>query len=469
MLNRHMRQLTSFLLAALLFALTAVAPVAAQSESPGTAVLLEIKGAIGPATSNYIVEGIEYASANEADLIILEMDTPGGLDSAMRDIIKAILSSPVPVVTFVSPSGSRAASAGTYILYASHIAAMAPATNLGAATPVQIGSPGSAEKPKPADLIKGDEEEKDESDSPPASGTAMEKKSINDAVAYIRGLASLRNRNADWAERAVREAESLSAEAAHEQNVIDLVAVSTTDLLEQINGRSVEVADQEIILATDGMTIERFEPDWRTRLLMIITDPNIAYMLLLAGIYGLLFEGYNPGAFVPGIVGAICLLLALFAFQVLPVNFAGLALIILGVTLIVAEAFMPSFGALGLGGIAAFVFGSVILIDSDVPGFQVSRALVGGIALTAATLLMGLVIFLMRSVRRPVVSGAEAMIGSVGKAIESFERSGTIFLNGEQWNARSQSRIEKGGSVRVIAMHGLELEIEPNDSTGEQQ
>jgi membrane-bound serine protease (ClpP class) len=468
MLIRHTRKLARLLLAGVLFALMAVAPVAAQSESPGTAVLLEIKGAIGPAMSDYIVEGIEHASAGGATLIIIEMDTPGGLDSAMRDMIKAILSSTVPVVTYVSPSGSRAASAGTYILYASHIAAMAPATNLGAATPVQIGSPGGAEKPKPADLLKDGAEDKDEPDSPPASGTAMEKKAINDAVAYIRGLATLRNRNADWAERAVREAESLSAEDAHEQNVIDVIAVSTTDLLTQINGRSVEVADQEKILVTDNMIIERFEPNWRTRVLMIITDPNIAYMLLLAGIYGLIFEGYNPGALVPGVVGAICLLLALFAFQVLPVNFAGLALIILGVTLIVAEAFMPSFGALGLGGIAAFVFGSVILIDSEVPGFQVSRALVGGIALAAATLLMGLVVFLMRNIRRPVVSGMEAMIGSIGKAIESFERSGPVFLNGERWNARSQSRIEKGGSVRVIAIHGLELEIEPNELTGEQ-
>jgi len=467
---------TPALLAAAAGALLAALGGLAQEEPAGGALLrMEIRGAIGPATSAYVLEGLEQARASNAALVLIEMDTPGGLDSAMREIIKGILSSAVPVVTWVYPSGSRAASAGTYILYASHVAAMAPATNLGAATPVSIGGggpplPGPAGTPKDdaKDPQSGDQDgpsTDDDADtkSAPAAGTAMEKKSVNDAVAYIRGLAELRGRNEDWAEQAVRQAESLSAEAALELNVIDLVAASREDLLAAIDGRVVKVGNEELTLATEGLVVEEFEADWRTKLLATITDPNVAYMLLLAGVYGLILEGYNPGALVPGIVGAICLLIALFAFQVLPVNYAGLGLILLGVILMIAEAFAPSFGALGLGGIVAFVIGSIILLDSDVPGFEISRILIGSVAAVAGSLLLGLMYFLVRSFRRPVVSGAEQMVGSTGEVLEDFLGAGQVFVHGERWQAHAQGELKRGDQVRVTGMRGLELEVERQD------
>ena len=446
------------------------------SATGATAVRLEVKGAIGPATGDYILSGIEYAEEIDAKLVILEMDTPGGLDTSMRDIIKGILGSDIPVVTYVSPSGSRAASAGTYILYASHVAAMAPATNLGAATPVQIGGDG----PAPQNPFSGEEKQEDDSagdesdadadsdadsaddaDAKPLPGTAMERKVTNDAVAYIRGLAALRDRNVEWAELAVREAVSLTAEDALEHNVIDIVAVSLPELMAGIDGWTVEVNGEEVEIESDGLLVENYEPNWRTKLLMVITDPNIAYLLMLIGIYGLILEGYNPGGFVPGIVGAICLLLALFAFQVLPVNYAGLALIALGVALMVAEVFAPSFGALGLGGIVAFVFGSVILLDSDVPGFSISRALIGSVAAVGGLLLLAMMTFLIRSRRRPVVSGAEGMLGEIAEVIETFDGRSTVFINGERWKANARQPLKKGDAVRVTGIHGLVLDVEP--------
>jgi membrane-bound serine protease (ClpP class) len=443
----------------------------APAAAGGVAVRLEIKGAIGPATSDHLQKGIAHAEDIGAGLVVVEMDTPGGLDSAMRDMIKAILNSDIPVAVYVSPSGSRAASAGTYLLYASHIAAMAPATNLGAATPVQIGggnepsSPFGA-PPKPAgeqdgEEAAGDGEEPAEPQALP--GTAMERKAVNDAVAYIRGLAELRGRNADWAEKAVREAASLSAEEALAQNVIDVIAESVDDLLNKIDGREVKVADQAQTLETAELDVETFEADWRTRLLATLTDPNVAYLLMLAGIYGLLFEGYNPGAIVPGVVGAICLLLALFAFQVLPVNYAGLALILLGVMLIIAEAFVPSFGALGLGGVAAFVFGSIILLDTDIPGMEIARSLIIGVALVASSLLLALVYVLMRMRRRHPVSGAESMLGEIAEALEDFEQHGQVFIHGERWSAYSTVPIRKGERVRVAKIDGLRLDVVPAD------
>jgi membrane-bound serine protease (ClpP class) len=445
---------------------TAVPDSSAAMDEPapqnsGTAVRLELKGAIGPATSDYIVKGIVYAAETNADIILIEMDTPGGLDSAMRDIIKAILKSDIPVVTYVSPSGSRAASAGTYILYASHIAAMAPATNLGAATPVQIGGQEKPSMPGAGSEEKADDADSEQAKNGPTGSTAMERKSINDSVAYIRGLANLRGRNADWAESAVREAVSLSAHEAKEQNVVDVVADTVDDLFRMIDGRTVKVGNTDREISTTDITVENFEADWRTRLLAVITDPNIAYMLMLAGIYGLLFEGYNPGAIVPGVVGAICLLLALFAFQVLPVNYAGLALILLGVMLIIAEAFVPSFGALGLGGVAAFVFGSIILLDTDVPGMAIARSFIVGIALTASSLLLIMVYALMKLRRRPAVSGTESMLGKAAEVLEDFEKSGVVFINGERWNARTTDAVKRGDKVRVAKINGLVLEVTP--------
>jgi membrane-bound serine protease (ClpP class) len=463
---------TPFHLHRLILILTAgyLLTVSCTAAAAGTALRLDVKGGIGPATRDYVLNGIEYAQETGAEVVILEMDTPGGLDSAMRDIIKGILASSVPVVTYVSPSGSRAASAGTYILYASHVAAMAPATTLGAATPVQIGG-GAPSPPIPGDeQDDGADQTADdidtdplEDDSPRLSGTAMERKAVNDAAAYIRGLAELRSRNAEWAERAVREAVSLTAEAALEKNVIDIIAVNVPELMEGINGMPVTLGNKAVDISTDNLMVENYEPDWRTRLLMVITDPNIAYLLMLVGVYGLMLEGYNPGAFVPGIVGAICLLLALFAFQVLPVNYAGLGLIALGIALMIAEAFAPSFGALGLGGIAAFVFGSVILMDTDVPGFTISRALIATVATVGGVLLLALVLFLIRSRRRRVTSGAAGMLGEAAEVLENFSTTGAVLVRGERWQAKTSRPVAKGQVVRVTDFNGLVLKVEPQD------
>ena len=474
---------------------------AGSSTGGGTVTLLQIQGAIGPATADFITRSIEMAEESNATLIVLEMDTPGGLDTSMREIIQGILASSVPVATYVWPQGARAASAGTYILYASHIAAMAPATNLGAATPVAIGAPAPASPTDPADEAQGEDEADEDTDASgdedeeadgddaddadaeetaaddtedgtsepsdliPAPATATERKAINDAVAYIRSLAELRGRNADWAEDAVRAAESLSSLDALEMNVIDLVADDLSDLLQQLDGWEVEINGRSFELDTTGLIYERIEPDWRTRLLEVISNPTVAYMLMLLGIYGLIFEGYNPGAIVPGVVGAISLLLALFAFQVLPINYAGLALIALGVILMVSEFLVPSFGALGMGGIAAFIFGSVILIDSDVPGFSVSLPLIISIAASGALVLLGIVWFAVRSRDRPVVSGQEEMVGAHAEALHDFDTRGQIWVHGERWTARTSTPVTAGQSLEVVRVDGLTLHVEPKDST----
>ncbi|MGH8189649.1 MAG: NfeD family protein [Steroidobacteraceae bacterium] len=425
---------------------------------PNTALLLEVRDAIGPATSDFFVRTLDRARESKARLVIVQMDTPGGLDTAMRDMIKAILSSPVPVAIYVSPSGARAASAGTYLLYASHVAAMAPATNLGAATPVQIGAPSSPAPTQPKD--KDDKDDKEA--TPPEPGTAMERKAINDSVAYIRGLAELRGRNADWAESAVRSGASLSASVALEQKVIDLIATDMADLLRQMNGRTVKVSTGEVKLATEDLVIERVETDWRTKLLAVLTNPNVAYLLMLIGVYGLLLEGYNPGAILPGVVGAICLLLALYAFQVLSVNYAGLGLMLLGIALLIGEAFAPSFGVLGLGGIIAFVIGSIILMDTNVPGFEVARTLIGGMALAGALLLLLIVTFFTRSRRRPVVTGEQQLLQESATAISDFDRSGPVRIRGEIWNAVSRTPVKAGEPLRVLKVDGLTLEVEPD-------
>ncbi len=419
--------------------------------------MIEIRDAIGPATSDFFVRSLADAKSRGAPLFIVQLDTPGGLDSAMRDMIKAIIASPVPVVIYVAPSGARAASAGTYLLYASHVAAMAPATNLGAATPVQIGG-APAPSPQPKKKDQEDAEEPAEAEEP---GTAMERKAVNDSIAYIRGLAELRGRNAEWGESAVRTAASLSARAALAQNVIDVVARDLDDLLKQIDGRTVNVSTGEIKLATTALAIERIEIDWRTQLLAVITNPNVAYLLMLIGVYGLLLEGYNPGAILPGVVGGISLLLALYAFQVLSVNYAGLALMVLGIALIVAEAFAPSFGALGLGGIIAFVIGSVILMDSEVPGFQIARSLIGGIAAAGGVVMLFMVSYFARSRRRPVATGVEQLMAQRVVAMTDFEHDGLVRLHGEIWNAVTSTPVREGQTLRVTAVDGLVLHVEP--------
>jgi membrane-bound serine protease (ClpP class) len=360
------------------------------------------------------------------------------------------------VVIYVSPSGARAASAGTYLLYASHVAAMAPATNLGAATPIQIGG---AEPPRQKDQRPHDKNEQ----APPQPENASERKAVNDAVSYIRGLAEMRDRNADWAEAAVREAVSLTARAALEQKVIDVIAVDLQDLLRQLDGRKVKTRYGVVQLATQGLATEEFTADWRTKLLSILTNPNVAYLLMLAGIYGLLLEGYNPGGFAPGVIGALCLLLALYAFQILSVNYAGLALIALGIALIVAEAFAPSFGALGIGGVVAFTIGSVMLFEGEVPGFQIARGLIGGMAVAAALIMLLSAGLFMRSRRARVTTGVEQMLQERAVALEDFDDVGRVGIRGEIWRAMTRTPVKKGARLKVLRVDGLTLEVAPDE------
>lgn len=436
----------------------ALLAVTTAAQAQGNAVLLDIEGGIGPVTADFIERGLASAESEGADLVILRMDTPGGLDTSMRSIIKAILNSPVPVASYVAPRGARAASAGTYILYASHIAAMAPGTNLGAATPVNLIDDGGGMPKPPGQPDQGDAQE---GGGTPGSGDAKQRKAVNDAVAYIRSLAQLRGRNADWAEQAVREAASLAAEEALERDVIDLVATDLSSLLAQLDGYAVEVQGRTQELATEGMQVETIEPDWRTRLLAVIADPNIAYILILLGFYGLLLEFYNPGFIVPGVVGAISLILALFALQVLPVNYAGLGLIILGIIFMSAEAFVPSFGALGIGGLIAFVIGSIMLIDTDAPGYGISPALIATVSVTSAAFFIFVLGMVVKARERPVVSGQEQMIGAQGTASEDFSDRGWVHVHGENWRARSDRPVRRGQRVRVTGMDELLLEVEP--------
>jgi membrane-bound serine protease (ClpP class) len=362
------------------------------------------------------------------------------------------------VAIYVSPPGSRAASAGTYLLYASHIAAMAPATNLGAATPVQIGATPPPSQPSSDDKDK-DDKDKDKDKVEP--GTAMERKAVNDSIAYIRGLAELRGRNAEWAESAVRSATSLTSSAALEQKVIDIVATDLADLLKQMDGRVVKMGAGEMTLATKDLVIERVETDWRTQLLAVITNPNVAYLLMLVGVYGLLLEGYNPGAVLPGVVGAIALLLALYAFQVLSMNYAGLGLIVLGIALMIAEAFAPSFGVLGVGGVLAFVIGSIILMDTEAPGFQIARPLIGGMALAGALVTLLMASYFVRSRRQPVITGSDQLLSEPAVALVAFDRSGQVRIRGEIWNAVTRAPVQSGQRLRVRRVDGLTLEVEP--------
>ncbi|NDP49574.1 MAG: nodulation protein NfeD [Sulfuriferula multivorans] len=434
-----------------------------------TVRVLTVQGAISPASADYLLRGLDKAIKDKAHLVVIEMDTPGGLDASMRDIIKAILASPVPVATYVSPKGARAASAGTYILYASHIAAMAPATNLGAATPVELAPMGSGDKPASADKpVPADKPDSSKpgantpgGSQPSPAGDAKTRKVVHDASAYIRGLAELRGRNIEWAERAVREAVSLQASEALDLKVIDLVATDLDDLLKQIDGRSVKMNGQTVILDTANATIERVMPDWRSRLLAVIGDPGIAYILMLLGIYGLIYEFSNPGLMFPGVVGGICLLLGLFALQVMPISYVGLALMILGIALMISEAFIPSFGALGVGGVIAFVIGSVMLIDTDVPGYGVPWALIIPVALTSGLFSFFVVGMALKARARPVVTGAEEMIGAPGEILEDIEHEGWARVHGEQWRVRSNVPLKRGSRVRVRARHDLILDVEP--------
>jgi membrane-bound serine protease (ClpP class) len=447
--------------------LSVLLPPAPAKTVGGTAWVLQIKGAIGPATADYLKRSLEDARYESVALIILQMDTPGGLDIAMREIVQAIIASPIPVVTYVAPSGARAASAGTYILYASHVAAMAPGTNLGAATPVAIGGIGGT----PGEPTSSKDDDKETKAHQPAQSTqdTMTHKMVNDAEAYLRSLAQMHGRNPQWAADAVRESASLSAQDALEKGVIDLMAVSIPELLKKINAREVKVLGNEHRIITTGLQLKIIKPDWRHQLLSVITNPNVAYILMLLGIYGLFFELYNPGSILPGVIGGISLILALFAFQALPVNYAGIALILLGIAFMVGETFVPSFGALGIGGLIAFIIGSVILIDTDTPEYTISVPLIGGFAIVSLVFFVWTVGMLVKIRSRPIVSGTEEMIGLIGQCLSNNEGQLRVYVHSESWNAQATTDIAPGQRVRVTGIDGLTLKVDRFEESQNQE
>jgi membrane-bound serine protease (ClpP class) len=439
--------------------------------SPRHAVVLEIDGAIGPATAGYVSQAIATVDANDTGIIIIRMDTPGGLDSSMRDIIRAILASPVPVAAYVAPSGARAASAGTYIVYASSIAAMAPGTNLGAATPVQLRGLPLLPEPEPSRPTKGTEGREPSASSKTQSAPGGEpddaesRKILNDATAYIRSLADLNGRNADWAAEAVRRAVSLPASDALKLHVIDVVADDIPDLLRQIDGRTVTVQGRQVQLATTGLTTELVVPGWRTQILAVITRPDMAYLLMLLGMLGLAFELATPGTVLPGTIGAISLFVGLFGLNLLPINYAGAGLVLLGIALLVTEAFVGAFGVLAVGGLASFIIGSLMMFQENAPGFELSLSVVLGAAIASTAFCLLVIAMLLRSRRRPVVTGGEALIGAEGTTVEWEGMSGRVRVAGEIWLAKSLQTVQAGDPIKVIKRDGLLLIVEPKGQT----
>ena len=437
----------------LLFALC-VAGLPAGTASAATVRVLQVEGIIGPASADFIVGGLTPAEGLAA--VVIALDTPGGLDTSMRQIVKAILASKVPVITYVHPEGARAASAGTFILYASHLAAMTPATNLGAASPVAMGGlPGGTKPSAP--------EDKDAAPTPSLGSDTLARKATNDAIAYIRSLAELRGRDVDFAERAVREAASLSAEAALKAGVIDVLAPNLADLLRQLDGRAVALPGGPHTLATADASIELRTPDWRHQLLALLANPQLAVVLMMIGFYGLFVEFTSPGFGVPGVAGAICLLLALYAFQMLPINWAGVALIALGLMLMVAEVFLPSFGVLGIGGIVAFVLGGLFLLDRELPGMALSLPFLAGTAAAAAGLIFLAGTLLVKGRGRPLASGTPTLLGATGEVTACEAATCWARVHGEQWRVRCAARLVPGMAVRVTAIDGLILSVEPID------
>lgn len=445
----------------------APAPQGAADAAGGGVLMIDIRGGIGPATRDHLRRSLQRATEAGAAALVLRIDTPGGLDAATRDINQAILAARVPVIAWVAPEGARAASAGTYIVYASHLAAMAPATSLGAATPVAMGGSPPAQRDRPATPREGD----DQGDAPATGdeggaardGGASERKAVNDAVAYLRGLAEMRGRDAAFAEAAVRDAATLTASQALQRGVVEIVAADIDALLAQADGREVVLAGIGAVpLALAGRTVTEVAPDWRVALLSVLTEPTVAYLLLLVGLYGLMFEGYSPGAIVPGVVGGICLLLGLYALQVLPVNYAGVALIVLGVALMTGELASPSFGVLGIGGLAALLIGSVILFD-DVPGFGVPLPLIAGVGVASGLGFMTVLWLAMRARRRPVVSGIAELLGLDAVVLDDFAGRGRVRVRGEVWQAASDTPMHRGQHVRVQAVDGLRLHVVPRE------
>ncbi|MFB9215786.1 NfeD family protein [Vibrio sinaloensis] len=436
-MTQVLRNILSVLL--LCFSAFSAAEEAVPSKPP-TVPLISIEGAIGPAVGQYVIEEIARANKVGSPALIITIDTPGGLVTSLRDINQAILNSQIPILCLVHPQGARAASAGTFILYACHIAAMAPATSLGAATPVSIGGPSPTQKEQ-------------ESSEP----SAMENKVLNDSIAYIRSLAQLRGRNAEWAEEAVRDAATLSATEALDNNVINLLADSPQDLLNKLTGQEVEVNQASVVLAFSEVELDVRQPDWRHQFLATITNPNIAYLLMIIGIYGLLLEFYSPGFGVAGVVGAISLLVATYAFQMLPINYVGVGLIVLGLGLIVAESLLPSFGIMGFGGVIAFVLGSIFLIDSDIPELRVSPSLIYVLAATTGALLLFVLRRLWQLRHRQVVSGLDNLIGSMARVEKGFVTQGYVYVAGERWAARGEQGFADDEMVEIVAVEGLTL------------
>ncbi len=448
----RMVRFLSGLLAAAVLALLPCAVSAQSVPAAGTAMVLDLTGAIGPAAAEYVHNGLAEAQRRHVKVIVLRMDTPGGLSSSMRAIISDILASPIPVIGYVAPAGARAASAGTYIMYASHLAAMAPSTHLGAATPVQIGGGGL--------FGGGEEKKKDEKKDATSPTTTEQAKVLNDAIAYIRSLAQLRGRNAQWAEQAVREAATLTASEAKDKHVIDLIADDIPDLLRKADGRTVKVNHQDVTLKTAGLKPVSLEPDWRSKILGVITNPNIAYLLLLAGIYGIMFEFFSPGTYFPGVLGGIALLVGLYALNLLPINYAGVGLILLGVAMMAAEAFVPS-GVLAIGGVAAFVIGSLFLFRGDVPGFALSWEVVATATLVSVAFLAIALAAVIRAHRRTVVIGDAALVGREAQVLTWEGEEGDVQVLGERWRARSSAKLSPGQRVRVVERRNLTLFIEP--------
>lgn len=423
-----------------IFQLTVLAILFIYSSAYASKVIeLNIKGPIGPATVDYVVRTID--TAQQADLILITLDTPGGLDEAMRSIIQKFLSSKIPIVTYVSPNGARAASAGTYLLYASTLAAMAPGTQLGAASPVNIDATGFSSETS-------------------NKQTTMDKKMTNDAVATIRSLAQLRGRNPDFAQNAVKNAETLTATEALKEGVINFIATNEQDLLTQLNGVSVMQNNQTIKLNTSNPQIQRIEPDWRTRFLSIITDPTVAYLLLLLGIYGIFFELVNPGHLLPGVIGVISMCIALYAFQLLPINYAGFFLMVLGVGFIIAEAFIPAYGSLGGGGTIAFIIGSIMLLDTNNAWYHIAWSAIAAMVLVNILLFVILLGMAIKARRQSVKHGLGVLIGAKGRTLGDINLEGQAIIHGEIWSVRSKKFIASNQSIKVIATSGLVLEIE---------
>ena len=420
--------------AAALWLLSALAPALQAAEERRVIDVITVSEAITPPIGEYILKSVKQAAESGAQAIVIQLDTPGGLDLSMRDIIKEFLNASVPVVVYVSPSGARAASAGVLITISAHVAAMAPGTNIGAAHPVAMG------------IGKADE-------------TMMEKVE-NDAVAYGRGIADQKGRNADWIEDAIRKSVSVTAEEALRLKVIDLVAGDLNQLLETIDGREVKLASGPRVLKTKGAEINRREMGFREKVLITISNPNIAFILFLLGLAGLYFEFSNPGVIVPGIIGGISLILAFFAFQTLPVNYAGILLILFAVILFIAEIKVVSHGVLTIGGVVSLVLGSIMLFESPDPALRVSWGVLVPAVTIVSLFFIGVISIALRAQMRRVITGGEGMIGAVGQTVTAVHESGKVLIRGEYWNAFSRTPIEKGKKVAVVGVRELQLEVE---------